>query len=447
VVVAGAVALPRFSDVVDTWLPEAVCVDSVVADLGRLDLVVFDDYAVDAAEEERWRTAADRLMVIDDLANRRHGCDVLVDSGRGPDDDDYRPLVDPACRLLLGPDYAVVDPAFARARGRSLRRLSRSEGAKSLLISFGLTDPGGHALRTARVLAERTDLQLTIAVSARSPSAGDLKRLAATHARSVHLVLDCDDMAALLADCDLVVGSSGVSAWERCTLGVPSVAVVVADNQRRIATRLAESGAAIVVDATAPDLERGILTAVQRCREASVLERMAHAAARTCDGLGGGRLALTLDPEKASDGGDVTVRPVVPADMEMLYDWQRQPETRRYANNAGVPSLPEHAAWLRNALDDPGRILNVIVCNGHDVGCVHLAWDADREGYVVSIHVIPEMFGRGVGSAGLRAAHRLVPTGRFLATVLPGNHRSRRLFTRLGYARLSDTLYDRISRS
>ncbi|MDP3381972.1 MAG: UDP-2,4-diacetamido-2,4,6-trideoxy-beta-L-altropyranose hydrolase, partial [Phenylobacterium sp.] len=219
----------------------------VLTDLtGRqaFEAVVFDHYGLSRPEHEAIADGRPAL-VIDDLADRPLGGALVLDSGPARVEADYRGLASGA-RLLLGPKYAPVRPAFAALRNTALAR--RHETPRRVLVSMGLTDLDGITGKVVEQLRRRYgETALDVVVSAGAPSRKGLTRIAAHDPRQT-LHVDTPDMAELATAADLAVGAAGSAMWERCVLGLPSVVVTIADNQIPAATALAKAGAVLMVD-------------------------------------------------------------------------------------------------------------------------------------------------------------------------------------------------------
>lgn len=265
---------------------------------GGADWVIVDSYRIGATEETALRTAARRVMVIDDLANRPHDCDLLLDQNLGRAASDYDGLVPPGATVLAGPRYALLRPEFAAARPAALARRAAAfaarEPVRCILVSLGLTDIGGITAEATQAVLEATSAlaeppAIDVVVGAHAPSLPTLKAIAAGQPQmTVHIDVDGPQMASLMAAADLAVGASGSSSWERCCLGLPTLMLVLADNQRAVAAELARLGAAVVLDhADLPQLlETGAgarLWITDRCAERS---EMSQRASTIADGGG-----------------------------------------------------------------------------------------------------------------------------------------------------------------
>jgi len=213
----------------------------VIAGTQPWDWLVADHYAIDAQWETVLRPMARHILVIDDLADRRHDCDVLLDQSYYPGlEHRYDALLPPACRKLLGPRYLLLRPEFTEAR----KRLARHTGeVRRILVNFGGTDEAnitGLAL-DAIALLTRPDIAVDVVIGATTPHrAATEARIAALPGARLHV--QTSRMAELIAGADLAIGACGSSTWERCCLGLPTLALVLADNQRQGAAALHAAG-------------------------------------------------------------------------------------------------------------------------------------------------------------------------------------------------------------
>jgi UDP-2,4-diacetamido-2,4,6-trideoxy-beta-L-altropyranose hydrolase len=255
------------------------------------DWVVIDHYRLQPRRESGLRAPGGRLMMIDDLG-RTHDCDLLLDPGYGRAPDDYLGLVPPNAILLTGPSYALVRPEFAQARPGALVGRNGAP-VRRVLLMLGLTDLGGLTGRVAQALLPVLgDVRLDIALGATACSLASLKSL---NDPRVSLHVDATDMARLMSEADLAIGAGGSSLWERACLGLPGVTLILADNQRDLALRMAADGLTLAVEAGAPGW-KGQLTATVSAlaRDAAQRSDMSARLAALCDGLGAERAAEAM---------------------------------------------------------------------------------------------------------------------------------------------------------
>lgn len=260
------------------------------------DAVIFDHFGMDARHEAG--VSARLRVAVDDLADRPHAVDVLIDCNLQRTPADYRALA-PGAELLLGPEYAPVREEFAAVRPASMARRLRRHEAGSLagraLVSLGLTDVGGVTARVVRALLPwNMEAGLDVVVGRRSPSLPELEALLVEGAcLDLHLDVDAARMAALMSAADVAVGAGGSSTWERAVVGLPSVTLVLADNQAPGAAALDRRGLAAAVDMREPGWRERLLHAVE---QVTIDEPITISEALTdlCDGLGAGRTADRL---------------------------------------------------------------------------------------------------------------------------------------------------------
>jgi len=216
----------------------------------RPDWLIVDHYGLDIYWEHALAPYYHALMVIDDLADRRHACKLLLDQTFGRDAADYRPLVPRDCQLLCGSQYALLRPEFAALRAYSLQRRS-SPALRELLITLGGVDKDnvtGLVLEALRMCPLPADCQITVVMGTTAPWLDDIRKQAQDMPWPTRLLVGVSDMAQLMADSDLAIGAAGATSWERCCMGLPTIMIVLAENQKLIARAMAVVRAAVVVD-------------------------------------------------------------------------------------------------------------------------------------------------------------------------------------------------------
>lgn len=210
-----------------------------------IDWLIVDHYGLADAWEQAVRPWVGRLMVIDDLANRTHDCDLLLDQTYGADAGRYAGLIPPSCRTLLGSDYALLRPEFAAERARLEDRSSLSNSARSFAVHvfFGSGDPLNHTTRYSEWLLEAfPQLIVRAAVGPEFAASEDLEELQRRFPQRFDWERGVTDMARHMAVCQVAVGAPGVATWERACLGLPAAYLAIASNQVAILRQLAAGG-------------------------------------------------------------------------------------------------------------------------------------------------------------------------------------------------------------
>ncbi len=394
-------------------------------------VLVSDHYGLDAAFEKAARKVAHRIVAIDDLADRPRDADVLFDSALGRNEGDYGALVPTTCRVLTGPAYALLGPAFLAARSAT-QRPAPGASFRRVHVGLGGVEPGPVIDRIVAGLAESGVVETIEVVLGMEGEAAE--RLRATRfAVPVEVAVNVRDMADRLARADLAVGAGGSSAWERCALGLPTLMVTAYENQRQVARGLAEAGAVLPLGWHDAVTAESVAQAVRGlAADPDAVAELSRRALALCDGRGAERTWLASDHEHSA-AGRVTLRLAEPSDAALLYDWQSAPETRRYAKQATIPTREEHEAWFARRQGDPDSLICMIACDGKPRGCLRLDRMGEGRERLVSIYLAPGAWGQGIATAALDLARRLAPGWRCIAEVLPENDASHRLFRRAGY--------------
>ncbi|MFT5211951.1 MAG: UDP-2,4-diacetamido-2,4,6-trideoxy-beta-L-altropyranose hydrolase [Flavobacterium sp.] len=253
----------------------------------KVDWLIVDHYGLWESWHIVMRGCDAKIMVIDDLADRKHDCDLLLDQNLGSDFELYRDLIPLECRSFFGPDYALLRPEFSDYRESSLKR--RHEGKiDHILLNFGGGDPSDYIGKTLGALLN-VDIPHHVTISI---IYGGLATMTSGHQYliscmpvKVKIYGAVTNMAEILSSCDLVIGAAGGSAWERCCLGVPSLVFPVALNQVNIAKSLSTFGVSTVLGAR--DLANGKFESTfSNMFQKENLRIMSCKASSICDGTG-----------------------------------------------------------------------------------------------------------------------------------------------------------------
>ncbi|MFC6446766.1 UDP-2,4-diacetamido-2,4,6-trideoxy-beta-L-altropyranose hydrolase [Shinella zoogloeoides] len=267
------------------WATDAQ--DSLEALAGvSTDWMVVDHYALDRRWEQAVRPSYRRLLVIDDLADRPHDCDLLLDQSLGRRVEDYCDLLPPDAQTLIGPRYALLRPEFAALRAESLARREQSE-FKHLLITMGGVDKDnatGAILDALGGCELPPDLRITVVMGPHAPFLAQVRAKAAAMPRPTRVLVGVHDMARLMTDADFAIGAAGSTSWERCCLGLPTIQLVLAENQKEVAAAFAELNAVIAIP-TVPSLQK-ILPKLLKDPAFEQLRLLSRYSSGICDGLG-----------------------------------------------------------------------------------------------------------------------------------------------------------------
>ena len=354
------------------------------------DWLIVDHYAIDYRWQIKLKNHYKNLMVIDDLADRQHECDLLLDQTFGRSEDDYNKLVPDNCSLLLGAQYALLRPEFSKWRKYSLQRRATPE-LKNILINMGGIDGDNvtgqvlHILKTC-VLPEK--LTVTIILGATNPNIESVKKLAMAMSIKTEVKVSVSNMAELMAKADLAIGAAGSTTWERCCLGLPSIQMVIAENQKFIAENLTKANVIQCVESLA-DLPSMLNQILKRLRKTSILSSV------ITDGSGADKVCNYLI-SNISTNEKITLKPIELDDCKYIYSLQTT-NARKYSRNPVKPIWEEHVNWFKNIMNDDFSILFIIMLGQQFAGMLRLDNIGEKE-TEISIIVSPSNLAKLLGS-------------------------------------------------
>ena len=400
------------------------------------DWVIVDHYALDYRWESKLRNLSQKIMVIDDLADRNHDCDVLLDQNFYKDMvTRYVGKTPNNCHLMLGPKYALLREEFSRER-ESLQ--IRTGKVKRVLIFFGGVDAQNYTGMVVKVLLGLTEFSsnVDVVIGAEHPSKNEILIDCELKGYSCHI--QTEEMAVLMANSDLIIGAGGSATWEKCCLGLPNLAIATADNQIKQLDDLAAAGYCYMVERNNDFIDSFKVHIKAFVENNTLREFLSKNSADLVDGAGTQRTVKFLISSTLLNLRQVTV-----ADEKNLFEWRNQHNIREVSGNKDVIDWKIHQLWFKNMLQNSNIVLLIAEINKTPVGTVR--FDINHEQAEVSIYLIQQTESQGLGYNILKSAElwlsRSRPCCKVLnATVLEENISSHKLFKKAGY-QLMTTYY------
>lgn len=411
------------------WEQDAADTLSAVGE-SRPDWLIIDHYAIDRRWEERLLPYVGRIMAIDDLADRPHHCQLLLDQNLYYGlETRYNDLVPANCTKLLGPRYALLRPEFYEAR-KTLRQ--RDGRVRRVMVFFGGVDPTNETEKVLEALTNITNrsFEVDVVVGIGNPHKEQIQNVCAVY-DNFHYHCKVHNMAELVAAADLALGAGGSAIWERCAVGLPSLVTVLADNQKELATSGARAGLFIKLgefsDVTSDIISNALSFALNF---PEVLQHYSRNCLETVDGKGTGRVANLLFPLQ------ITIRTASPEDCDAVHTWRNAEETRQYFFNSEPVSIETHRIWYQNSLQNPDRVLLIGETDAKPVGVIR--YDIAGNEALISVYLVPGTLGHGVGSQLIRCGSEWIRENypqivSINAEVFRQNVASRRAFESAGY--------------
>jgi|TARA_B110000259_G_scaffold112874_1_gene128779 UDP-2,4-diacetamido-2,4,6-trideoxy-beta-L-altropyranose hydrolase len=408
------------------------------------DWMIVDHYGVDSPWEIFTKGIYKHLLVLDDLANRQHDCNILVDQNLGRKSSHYQALLNEKAVRLCGSEYALLRPEFSVSRDISLER-RKFHGLQSILIFMGGTDVNNITCRVLEALWDnhlKAFKKIYVVMGSNAPSLNNVRDLLGKFNCSTELLIDTDKIHEYMTLSDISVGGAGGAAWERCCLGLPSLIVTIAENQVEGSKALVRAGAAQSI--TQLELKKRMLTkTILLLENNGELSNMSANAASICDGSGASRVLAEmckvdfslLMPRKANS-----------SDEALLLIWANDPLTRQNAVNQDVISEESHSLWFKRKMADASHCIIYIVSlpDGNNLGQVR--FDMADDGWLIDYSMDFSYRGMGLGSAMLSSAvtalANLFP-GQFVkGLVKQKNNASLRVFEKCQFVRQEQTDYN-----
>ena len=258
--------------------------------------LIVDHYGIG----EKWLLAAKKfdvpIVVFDDTAKRQLYADIVINQNPGWETDDYVNLTRQGTKLLIGPQYAALSDEYSSKR-KLMRRDANNLSELKVLISFGGSDIGDVSGKIISILVRLIsdfNFRVSIAVGSMNSHNYDLDKLSRAFDGRIRVLENIVNLADYVETHDFAVGAAGISALERCCLGLPSIFIPIADNQTRSAKALSASGAGILVDLMAQNFDANFIAAFETFFDEKTRRDMSRNAMAICDGEGANRIANVI---------------------------------------------------------------------------------------------------------------------------------------------------------
>ncbi len=244
----------------------------------KADWLIVDHYKLDRQWESTCRPWVKQILVIDDLADRPHDCDILLDQNFMPHQPTrYHGLVPKTCKCLLGTEYTLLRPEFLASRkvlDAQGEKLMAVKPVHRIMVSLGGADPNNATLKVLEALSQLArfesapSLEVSVIVGAANPNPSLIQAFAKQH--GFEYLTNIPDMAKKMMDSDLFIGAGGTTTWERFALGLPGLVISIAENHRELSRYLAECGYQVYageIDTLKPDVLAHIIQTLCHCPE------------------------------------------------------------------------------------------------------------------------------------------------------------------------------------
>ena len=215
-----------------------------------IDWLVVDHYGLDDYWESQMRPYVQGIFVIDDLADRTHDCDLLLDQNYMLDQHrTYQKRVPEHCLLLVGSDYALIRPEFTTRRETLIRQNNptRFRKVRHVLVNMGdqdvdnLTETILEGLNIVqKQFKPRPRLDITVVIGQNNQHRQAIQRQVET--LGFEYYVNPGPFVEKMIEADLFIGGAGISTWERMAIGLPGIIVTPDKLQMDMNRSLAQQG-------------------------------------------------------------------------------------------------------------------------------------------------------------------------------------------------------------
>ncbi|OEE83856.1 UDP-2,4-diacetamido-2,4,6-trideoxy-beta-L-altropyranose hydrolase [Enterovibrio norvegicus FF-162] len=429
--------LPKSDADYAAWLQRSEEIDArdFIEHVKSADLVVTDHYGIGSLWQSNVRNYLQcDIFAIDDLV-RQHDADYILDQTLGRESREYTSKG----IVMTGSQYALLSPKFHTAREVALERETLPMRPK-VLVSMGGIDEPNATLKVLKALVGHINAAYTVLLSPRSPNYEEVRNWCAEFPEVTHVDFT-ENMPSMMLQHHIAIGAPGTTSWERACLGLPSIIIPLAENQNTISEQLVKNKAVLAV--ALDEIESSLLGSYDLLT--SNWQKYVANNLVLCDGLGIKRIISELYGSRDNEGENQYILDIAKnEDIELVFEWQCHPETRRYALNPQNPNFEQHVRWMKDKLARVSDYFYLIkdMSKEKSLGAVRL--DRIRKGhYLISIFIAPDNYGKGIASSALKTIDKMYEDVTLHATVLHDNKASQRLFEKSKFKRISKETFIR----
>ena len=393
---------PTSRDLYQQWLgcPQSIDARETLHALLKIkttkhDWLIVDHYGLDCTWEslivkglESRNRHKLKILVIDDLADRAHQANILLDQNfyGNSAEKRYQNLLPKNCKQLLGPHYALLSPEYALLHNI----LPRREKLLRVLIFFGGVDAADCTTKCLEALdtKEFESIHVDVVLGSQNSNRESIKQLVNKRGNtSLHNPME--SLAGLMARADLAIGAGGSTTWERACLGLPSLVIAIAKNQLPIAESLSKQGYIRFLGTSKNVNISTIRDELSLIAESKWPLASGH---ELTDGLGTKRIASAL----LSCNSGINLRPIRLNDEDLLLRWANDTIVRANSLNKNKISPTEHHSWFRASLKNPD-ILHWIGIDDYGLPIGQIRLNRNKETKQVRLSFSLDLIARGHG--------------------------------------------------
>jgi UDP-2,4-diacetamido-2,4,6-trideoxy-beta-L-altropyranose hydrolase len=412
----------------------------------KVDWLIVDHYFLDYNWELELKKHVKAILVIDDLANRKHVCNILLDQNFFGNETRtrYENLVNRECITLLGPKYSILSKDYRKAQNTFKKRNSK---ISRVLIFMGAVDSKGQTVQALKALSkdELNHLSVDVVIGRANKDKNQIISIASSR-KNTEIYNSLPSLFELMQKADLILCSGGTTTWERCSLGLPAIVFISSENQRRCSEMLAKNDVQLLIESSNEINNKDwFLKIYELLNDSDKLKKMSTLSLKTVDGRGINRVLLKLYGLSLP----IKIREATTADEKILFDWVNDYDVRRLSFNKEPIEFNHHRTWFASKLEDSNcMILIGMVSNDIPIGQVRF----DIKNDYVYIDISIDRSARGFGFA----RYLLEESVKFwmtkginkplIADVFDSNKTSQKVFASMGFMKFNSDNRENVTR-
>lgn len=396
--------------------------------------IIVDGYVFDSEYQRAIKELGARLLFIDDYGHCDwYSADMILNQNVYAGESLYERR-EPHTRLLLGSRYVLIRREFLK--WREWKREIADTGRR-VLVSMGGADPDNATLTVIRVLQklEMPDIEARILIGPLNPHRESLEREIKNSSRNIELLTAATDMPELMAWADSAVSAAGSTCWEMAFMGLPFLALILAENQIKVAEELGNRGLAVNLGyyhqnssrQVADGLYHLLLSTQQRIA-------MAYLGQKMVDGEGCERVLIPLL------GNAIRIRRARESDCKIFWQWANDPEVRSSSFSPASISWDDHVRWFEKKLNDSETAIFIALdFEDNPIGQIRFDLTDEKEAEI-DVSIDSDMRAGGYGqtliSTGVERIFRNWNIQSVSALIRAENSRSIKAFERAGFQKV-----------
>jgi len=395
--------------------------------------LVLDGYHFDEAYQQQVKSAGSRLLVIDDIAHLKHYyADIVLNQNLCAEQMHYS--CEPYTHLLLGTRYVLLRREFLAWKDweRKIPKIARR-----VLVTLGGSDPENHTLKVIEALqnVDIPGLEATAVIGASNPNASTLEYAATQSRIPFRLVHDAKNMPELMAWADVAVSGGGTSAWELLFMEMPTLFLMLANNQQHIVEYI-ESQELGKNLGQAEDISSTLLTEAITSF-AKDLNRRATISQRTRQVVDGQGIHRATRSMQKPETDELKLRPATPEDSRLLWELANDPAVRASSFSTEIIPWEDHLNWLKMKVSEPGHKHYIIIQSDSGSPIGQVRFDSLGDKAEIHVSIASHFHGHGYGSQAISIASKQLlketEIKRIYANIRPDNISSIRAFANAGF--------------